>query len=232
MCIRDRSWTAVDEKRSGVWLGLAVAIKPPLMLMALLLPRRIAGWAGLTAVLVTAAVIAITGIEVWREWLSVAQAVQWIGWEMNLSLWGVAARATGAYRETSMTDISPIWSGIAVALGVAMAFQARRIEGPRRWVLALLWSLILSPAGWSYYLPVGLGPALADFPRSKWAICGVLLTGTSLFVAAAFMPLINQWAANAAALGGFCLWVGFSRREGESAISRFPLAQNTRPYSR
>jgi hypothetical protein len=163
MWIVTRAWLSADASpaRAGVWLGLAVAIKPPLVLMAIMLSPAIWIAAGLVAACVTGAAMAITGWPVWQSWLALNGQVDWLAWWPNASLWGVAARIhAGGLGSVTLKSL-PLTSVISVLLAsAALAVVTLRSSGHRRWLLAGLWYTAASPLGWTYYLPLFLGPAV------------------------------------------------------------------------
>ena len=206
-----RAWVAPTPVRAGLWLAPVVILKPPLALMAALTPWPIPLVAGIAAALGTLATVPLTGWEAWRDWLDQSRAVSWIGDWSNVSLWGLAARAHGGdVQGTSLYDISVVSVAAIVVVGAILAGVVLRREGGVRWTLALLWSLLLSPAGWSYYLPLALGPALASW-RDCWLtrvalmilaipvfVLGVVpsyVGGTILFGSMHFAAVALLWAA-------------------------------------
>src|SRR5262249_11983461 len=88
-----RAWLNADRPvRAGAWLGVGIAIKPPLALMAVLLAWPIVLTAGSIAAAISLAAVVVTGWSPWREWWQLNHAVSWLSLRPNASLWGVAAR--------------------------------------------------------------------------------------------------------------------------------------------
>jgi len=172
-----RAWLAEAQPvRAGLWLAGAIAIKPPFALMALLLPVSILVTAGLGAATITACALALTGLGPWLEWLQLNRAVDWLSLRPNASLWGLAARIVSTHvAKVHLTDIPWYLIAAIFAIGAPLGLRAYRARGPRRWLLAGLWSLTMSPLGWTYYLPVFIGPASAIAPSSRVALGSAIL---------------------------------------------------------
>jgi hypothetical protein len=165
------SWRAYRQGRlveAGLWLAPVIALKPPFALVALFLPWRLCVAAGVGSASLTALSMAITGIGPWLDWWRFRDAVFWITWVDNLSLWGQLGRIS--LREVWQVRLSdlPAWTPAAVAaIGLAMAAWVRREADPdRRMALAWLSGTLLSPIGWVYYLPVGMAALLASATRA------------------------------------------------------------------
>ncbi len=170
-----RAWLADSPARSGLWLAVAIALKPPLALVPLLLGWRICLVAGAGSLGLTLAAVAITGWGPWAEWLSLHAAVNWITLIHNVSLWGLLGRLSLRRLYDVWLVTLPGWIAFVVLGAGLLSGLAiwRHTAGDRRWTLAIYWHLWLSPAGWIYYLPLALGPAVASWPRSRWAVVGV-----------------------------------------------------------
>jgi hypothetical protein len=132
----------------------------------------------------------------------------------NLSIFGFAARlqSTTTWAPT-LADIALGWKLLAGVLAVALWWHATRTDGHRRWVFALMASLFLSPTGWFYYLPLGVGAFIASWPKSRLATAAVL-------VFAIPTPILALFADSHAGLvviglvypiGALLLWLAFVR---------------------
>lgn len=178
-----RAWLAADRSavRSGLWLGAAIAIKPPFALFALQLPFPVMAVAAVTSAGLSAIDLVISGSQPWRDWLALSHQVDWYAWPINASLWVWPARwatvnsAAGfigswtwlgdhraSFAALPLTGIVLVL--LALLAGIPFVWRAR---GDRRWALAFLWSQLASPLGWIYYLPVALGPLLASWTSSR-----------------------------------------------------------------
>lgn len=178
-----RAWLAPTAVRAGLWLAPVVILKPPLALMAALTPWPIPLVTGIAAAVGTLATIPLTGWKAWGDWLDQSRAVSWIGDWSNVSLWGLAARVHGRNVEgTSLYDIPLVAVAVIAVVGAILAGVVLRREGGVRWTLALLWSLLLSPAGWSYYLPLALGPALASWRDHSLTRAALTILAVPVFV--------------------------------------------------
>ncbi len=190
-----RAWASSSPWVAGCWLAVAIAIKPPLALIALALGWRITLTAALGSIFISLAAILVTGLGPWVEWFGLSEQVTWLAWPTNGSLWGVAARAmTGETNAASLSDLPTvvILPGVIVCLGLLML--AQHSSGPGRWVTAALWMTVVAPLGWIYYLPLIFGPGLAT-----WR--GTLAQRITLGLFCVPMPLVwnflvwNYWSA-------------------------------------
>lgn len=212
------AWLTADVPlKSGLWLGVAVAIKPPLALMALLLPWRIMLVAAAVSMTITGLVIGALGWLPWLRWMERLGAVDWLAKPINGSLWGVATRIqTGwIWAPIRLRDVDAWLFAAVLAIGAALAWRAIRRAGDRRWVLAGLWSILLSPAGWIYYLPILIGPMIASWRATTSLRLAVILMLIPVPVVAA-----PAGTPIGAVLGGsvyfgaiLLLWWNWDRRE-------------------
>jgi hypothetical protein len=191
-----RAWLAFREGNqvsAGAWLAPAIAIKPILALLPLVLPWRVGVTAGVISASISLCTILWTGWEPWAAWLRVGSVVTWLEWPPNASLWGMAARLqSGALKTISMQELHPIAIGAVVVAGAFAWVQAVRERNlDRRFTLAVLWTVLMSPLGWIYYLPLGLAPMLATWTHSN-----------AVWVALAFLTIpfhmIQDWFASPA----------------------------------
>jgi len=145
-------------KTCGVILGLVISIKPffGCFLLIPLLRRQFAGLA--RAALVAAAAmgtgVALAGPLSVQRWIETGRLVTWFQHPANASLLGLMARG-------SVTSW-PVWSLLSVAgviLSVALVRQSRTLD--IEWATFGLLSILVSPLGWVYYLPVVAGPVVA-----------------------------------------------------------------------
>lgn len=165
-----RAWLEYRQgalAKSGAWLGLAVAAKPPLALAAVLLPLPVWTIAGMISVLISGSAVAVTGVDAWLRWLEVGRQVDWLARPFNASLWAAAARVQVG-RETArpigMEDLSVLAVVLVLILLAGISFQTIRTRGDARFLRACLFSTLGSPLGWAYYLPLVVGPAIAVWP--------------------------------------------------------------------
>lgn len=198
-----RAWLARDPREAGFWLAPVIAVKPPLALMALCLPLQTWVMAGAVSGAISAFVVALTGWAPWQAWLELSRTITWLHWPNNISLWGTAARLQdGGLVTVSMATLDSRWVPVVLAAGLVLMWRAARAAGDRRWMLALLASLALSPLGWIYYLPLALGPALVSWttttPVARAAIILLAIPMPILFVLASVFP---QLAGSAYFLG-------------------------------
>jgi hypothetical protein len=179
------SWLAARHERwtaSGVWLGLALSVKPFLLfLVPYFLWRR--QWRAVMALTATillclAAGLAVFGVENHRAWLHLLQvADNWAWLPMNASMMGFLSRTfTDNPMFTPLTSGSPalmrtLWLVTGIPMGLltyAAAFRDSSQHGmDRAFALMLVASLLLSPLGWTYYFWLPVGPLVVFLARER-----------------------------------------------------------------
>lgn len=168
---RHGRWTA-----AGVWLGLALSIKPFLLFLVpyFLWNRR---WKASAAMAATVAVCLVSGLLVfgianhlsWLERMRVADTWAWL--PINGSLRGLLTRTfTQNFDYTALVDLGEatvkwLWLGIGIPFGLLTFAAAGTDRTPRgvdrAFAVLLVGSLFLSPLGWAYYFWLPLGPIVA-----------------------------------------------------------------------
>jgi hypothetical protein len=189
---------------AGVCVGICVAIKPPLALMALLLPWQTWTTAGAISAGLSLAAIAATGLEPWLTWARLGSEVTWLGSPANASLWGAAARlrsggVSGAIHELSLAATTMVCA-LALILGWITLRQTQR---DRRFLLASLWSLLVSPLGWAYYLPLVWGPVVALWGSRPIRIAYLI----ALFPVAFNPPGLSLMPVSIFLVAVLCAWI-------------------------
>lgn len=212
-----RAWlaSASSATRAGIWLGLAIAIQPTFALMAILLPAAIWIPAAMASAGMSAAALAITGVGAWREWIALSRNITWLPFPLNASLWGLVARIQS--RATEGLGFASMNHGAIVAVaatGIALASVTLRARGNRRWVLAGLFGVLLSPLGWTHYLPTLLGPAIAtrsSYPRALAVGIVLLAVPLPLLAAVAHRNTLMTIAIGSTYGVGVCLlWIAWA----------------------
>ncbi len=160
--------------QAGFWLGIAIYMK---LFLAVLLPlfliRR--SWRTLVAIGVTMISITLSsgvfmGWSLYRWWFQVLGSV---GVEANV----LNASITGALTRNPPAS-ALLWPWVAVfgavaAVAVLVMFFSK--DDDRRWAVALVGGLLLSPLGWVYYLPLVAAPVVALAMRSIVFRCCLIL---------------------------------------------------------
>lgn len=208
--------------RSGFWLGLALAIKPPLALIAICLSWDVMLMAAFVALLVMAAAVLTTGVQAWVDWLHVGSQIDWLGMPLNAAIWSVAARfQNGDISGAGIRELGWAWTAVIVLAVAVLIVRTRQTrETDARWTLAILVSILGSPLGWAYYLPLAYVPAAASWRRMGWITVACL---------AVPMPILwpfarsHAWSAHAAGalypLGLLIAWFTW-RYQSPSVVSR------------
>jgi hypothetical protein len=140
----------------GAWLGLAASLKPFLLLVMVLLAawRR---WGALAAAAATAAVSASIGILVfgaadfvgWLRLLGMRPPSEQVAFFINGSIAAPFAR---------LGLDAALGQSICLAVAIGTIVRARSLTTDRAFLLGLTGSLLASPLGWSYYMPILAGP--------------------------------------------------------------------------
>jgi alpha-1,2-mannosyltransferase len=168
------AWLAARRdrwSRAGVWMGLAMSVKPFLLIFVpyFLLRRqwRATGY-GLLAIAAAFGVgRAVFGVEAHEGWGRALAATDWPWGAMNGSLLGILGRTLRASPYFTPTWpapelVRPVWQIGALTILVATIWMAVRdrtdVAVDRGFALLLLGSLLVSPLGWVYYLWLPLGP--------------------------------------------------------------------------
>lgn len=190
-CVTQAWMRRAQWNHAGAWLIPAIVIKPPLAIMAALLPWPTAAVALTGSVLTTLWGIVGFGPELWLEWFDAGLRAHWVGLAANASVWGVASRlTTWTPFGGSMRDISAVGVLAVFITGVLAIWRTTRQTDSKRWALAAIASVLVSPLGWIYYLPLALGPVFALWPTSRWWIVAIAIwcIPRSVFVQASAGP--------------------------------------------
>jgi hypothetical protein len=223
---------------AGVWLGLAISVKPFLLLgiPALLVRGRVraASMAGLVAVAGLASGGLWLGWSTLGDWFEVLQSPRRAtSFPLNASTAGIVARA-------GMPE--SVWLIAAAAIAALTLCRVRHSDEDSAWGLWIAAALLCSPLGWVYYLPLLIGPVYL------LAITGRLARWT-WWLAPAFLPpplspvLLQSPPIAAATFGSaYCwglsglwlaMWTGADRRARSAGVpsSRDDVAQERGSYS-
>ena len=117
---------------------------------------------------------------------------------------------------SSMADLHPLTIGAVItAAGVTWLQAAREPNVDRRVTFAVLWMVLVSPLGWIYYLPLGVGSMVSTWPKTN-----------IVWLAVAFLcipfPLIQGWLNSPEAVRAtgsvygiavLLMWVAWARAE-------------------
>jgi alpha-1,2-mannosyltransferase len=145
------------EKLAGVLLGLLVSVKPFFVCVLLVqtLKRQwiVLVWAAMAGVSALIAGLALAGVHSYVRWVEVGRQVSWFIYPLNASIMGVVARAGLAWSAWFAA------SAIVVVVTVLAVRQSDRADAA--WLVSGLASVLISPLGWLYYLPLLAGPLTA-----------------------------------------------------------------------
>jgi alpha-1,2-mannosyltransferase len=164
--------------RAGIWLGLAAAMKPFLLLfLPYFLLRRdrqaVQAMVGVLAVCVTVG-LAVFGARAYADWLAQLPRITWSAHFLNASVMGVVQRTMGRSGFALITRapalVVPVTACLALVIG---ALTLRRVSRERPepartdgdFAVLLLAALLMSPLGWNYYLWIAVWPVAAVLAR-------------------------------------------------------------------
>ena len=121
-----------------------------------------------------------------------------------------------------MRDFSRTWRVLLIAAGARALFSTR--DRDRAWALMLVSSLLLSPLGWMYYLPLAAGPLLAVARRSSMWTRGIIVAGCAcLLVPPFFILALGAWGT--LILGSIYTWACLLLFIGVSMAQASTLAE-------
>jgi hypothetical protein len=171
LAVRDQKWT-----RAGVAIGLLCSIKiflAPLWLLLLVKRQwRAAYIAALCGAVPFFFGLMIFGLESHDEWLRVLSDVYWPGAVMNASVLGLLGRTWSQDIFLSASSIDLAATALSVVLiGFAVIYASRTTDADAAILMLLVTSLLASPLGWIYYVPILAGPLTVLLVRrrlSRW----------------------------------------------------------------
>ncbi len=161
LALRDQKWT-----RAGVTIGLLCSLKMFLAPLAvyLLVKRqwRATYLAAICGALPFLLGVMIFGVEPHEEWLRALSEVYWTGAVMNASIHALLGRAWSQdiFVTASSVDIAAAVLSV-VLLGFAFVHAWRTTDADAAILMLLVTSLLASPLGWIYYVPILAGPITA-----------------------------------------------------------------------
>jgi alpha-1,2-mannosyltransferase len=171
------AWITARHDRwphAGVWMGLAMSVKPFLLIFVpyFLLRRqwRAAGYAVLTIAAAFGVGRAVFGVEAHEGWGRALAGTDWPWAAMNGSLLGMLRRTLGTSPYFTPLSLDPeliriMWRAGALMILIATVWLASRDRSTRAvdraFALLLLGALLVSPLGWVYYLWLPVGPLVA-----------------------------------------------------------------------
>ncbi len=212
--------------KAGAWLGLALSIKPFLLIFIpyLVLKRC---WRGVAAVGLTVGLAFLLGLLVFgpeshHSWLRVlSRADSWAWLPLNASLYGLLSRTlTKTPLYTPIVALDPGLVRLAwLVLGIPVGFVAllRVLTNSsshgtdRAFAILLVSALILSPLGWIYYFWLPVGP-IAAMARDWW------------------IERSEQVSRGSTAIGSPSWYLFLASMVGMTTPWSFPPASNRRPW--
>jgi len=203
-----RAWLSRSAIIGGLWLAPAIALKPPLALIAVLLPLPTSLTAAAVSAAISLAHATLFGVQRWWDWLRDAFGATGLREPANASYFGVASRLQFGWREAAVTlsDLSAWWWMGWGCLSVTAVWLAIGARTPmRRWIVALSAGTFLQPLGWTYYIVWWLGPMLAVWRTTPAAVAAVVLLTEPVLILTAVItsgiPTLNLLALSQCAIG-------------------------------
>ena len=185
-----------DWLRCGSWLGAVIGLKPFLALFVpvFLVNKRWRALLGVSmSILLTFGVgVIVFGWQAHVEWVRSLQAVSWTWSNMNASIMGWLSRSfdvspTFVPLAVMPSIVRPLWIITALTVAATTLVASRRSTS-HAFAVTLLGSLLMSPLGWVYYMPLAVAPCLELWSVSPptLAIVGIVLAAMPLIVPSAF----------------------------------------------
>jgi hypothetical protein len=221
MWIVTAAWLADRDDRdlaAGAWAGLAIYAKPFLVgLIVYWAWRR--KWRRIGSALVSGAMMTLLGVALagsasYRAWwnsLSLGPAPYA---PLNGSLLGLWSRmffgsefAPPLFHQP-LRVLLTVWGLSLIALAWAICRRiATEQDINRAWALVLIGSLLASPLGWIYYLPIVVGPLVASLGGFTSSVCVWVSVAILLIVRSEVLVQLHTSAIGAIVLGSIHCWV-------------------------
>ena len=203
------AWSCTKHDRwhyAGWWLGCCMSLK---LFFLLFLPWlvlrgrwRSAAWAIVAMLVWTSAGLLWSGPGSYLQWVLTLGSVEWWWHPMNASwqgfVWrllrGGGAIAGGFAAEDLARPISVAGAALISAVSLWAASRlSRTSDSTDAGILVLLCgSLLASPLGWVYYVPLALGPLVAVLWTRWWQRVDRFWLGTAaIAIVGLYVPLEN-----------------------------------------
>lgn len=198
------SWVAGRGSRpylAGALLGVAIALKPFLLPVAVWWAVSRAGRAAAVALSTAGACLAIgmalLTLDAYTLWLDAIRVAGWAHFNLNLSMFGAVSRLGLAGSPAPWVIACAV---VAVVTGACTL--ARRNDAA--WVAVLLASILISPFGWAYYELIVAAPLVGAALEDR----GLMRTSAVLWLPPALAP----GGVVLASVGLLLLWAVAVRR--------------------
>jgi hypothetical protein len=221
------AWWADREGRgtaAGAWMGLALSVKPNLIMLLVwwLFRRR---WREIGTAAVTALAACLVGVIVfgwhaYETWLRNLSSATWAWAAMNACLWALPSRLwqqTPYYPHLAeRPDLVILATAVLVVPVAAATFWGlwRTRDADIAWTLALVSCSMVMPLGWVYYawwwVPMAMGLPLR---RRAWLVVAVLLLVPATLVIAFVSDsvLVAISVGSAPVFATLALWCAVTR---------------------
>jgi hypothetical protein len=164
-----RSATQKQDLRAGLWLGLAIGMKPFLILIpaGYLFTRRWEILKPMGATIAASILVGamLCGTQSYNDYWLVSQNINWTDANWNASWTGWLDRAFNSQKPSNLPDNKWLAHSIALACGAMttlwFAWLARKTKKSNMpaiddmiFAIGPATSLLVSPLGWAYYFPI------------------------------------------------------------------------------
>ena len=206
------------ERSAGLWAGLAIYAKPFLAgLIVYWAWRR--KWHQISSALASGATLTLLGValagsasyRVWWNSLGLGPAPYA---PLNASLLGLWSRTFFGSEfapplfQQPLRVLLIVWGVSLIALGWTICRRVAAEQNiDRAWALVLIGSLLASPLGWIYYLPIAVGPLVASIGGFASWICVWVTVAILLIVRSEVLVQLHTSAVGAIVLGSIHCWV-------------------------
>lgn len=206
------AWTSAAAGRwgrAGAWLGICVGWKLFFLVFLpwLALRRQWSALAACGAVVASCVALglAVHGLETYRLWLGSLGTVGWWWMPMNASWQGLVSRVVEGGRTVAPLVQAPALfpplaaAGSAVVVAVSV-WAGHRLLGRHGAIHAavlvlVVGSIVASPLGWVYYVPLALGPLIGAIASGEWRLVPQGWLVASMCAAGALYIPLEQAAA-------------------------------------
>jgi hypothetical protein len=175
------AWRSKQYRRAACVLGLMASIKPFLLIMLPYFcwrrrPRAVVAFLGGIAAACAVGLV-VCGPAAYVSWFRSLSEQTWQGQALSMSILGGITRALDTPHDHAPVSvlpqvIVPSWLVASAVIATVLWWKLRTHEDADRDFAAILTAMLLvTPAGWVYYVPIAAGPlaaALASSRTTSW----------------------------------------------------------------
>jgi hypothetical protein len=228
MLLMTLAWSASRRGRwlaCGLLVGLIVGIKPffGCLFLVPLLHRQFTALVAAVGSIVVALVASVlfAGPHSLLRWIETGQLITWFNHPANASFLGLLARA-GVQSWAWWCVLS------LLAIVVSVSLIAKVADLDTKWAVCALLSILISPLGWDYYLPVAAAPLVAIALRHRSVAFAAIGFMWPIPLVVAIVPATQWgmiWAGSLQTISLVLIWIAVLATSTSSAASRDAIAQ-------